>query len=108
MPTGWSEYHGQALFAVAATSVAAARAAAALAVIEYEPLPAILTLDEAWRGKMPACCPAALSSAAMPEAAIARAPHRLSGTLRMIGGQEHFYLEGQIADGRIPASRATC
>jgi len=31
-----------------------------------------------------------------PEAALARAPHQLSGTLE-VGGQEHFYLEGQIA-----------
>ena len=29
-------------------------------------------------------------------AALARAPHRLSGTLE-VGGQEHFYLEGQVA-----------
>jgi xanthine dehydrogenase large subunit len=40
-----TEYHGQALFAVAATSADAARAAAAMALIEYEPLPPILTLD---------------------------------------------------------------
>ncbi|MGA7610672.1 MAG: xanthine dehydrogenase molybdopterin binding subunit, partial [Xanthobacteraceae bacterium] len=31
-----------------------------------------------------------------PAAALAASPHRLSGTLR-IGGQEHFYLEGQVA-----------
>ena len=32
----------------------------------------------------------------MPTAAIAAAPHRLSGRID-IGGQEHFYLEGQVA-----------
>ena len=31
-----------------------------------------------------------------PEAALARAPHRLAGQLE-VGGQEHFYLEGQVA-----------
>ncbi len=91
-----TEYHGQALFAVAATSLAAARAAAALAIIEYEPLPAILTLDESLAREDARVLPSRLIKRGEPEAAIARAPHRLSGTLR-IGGQEHFYLEGQIA-----------
>ena len=31
-----------------------------------------------------------------PEQAIAAAPHRLAGRIRM-GGQDHFYLEGQVA-----------
>jgi xanthine dehydrogenase large subunit len=91
-----TEYHGQALFAVAAASLAAARAAAALAIIEYEPLPAILTLDEALAREDARVLPSRLIKRGEPEAAIARAAHRLGGTLR-IGGQEHFYLEGQIA-----------
>ena len=91
-----TEYHGQALFAVAATSAAAARAAMAFAVIEYEPLPAILTLDEALAREDARVLPSRLIKRGEPEAAIASAPHRLGGTLR-IGGQEHFYLEGQIA-----------
>ena len=46
------------------------------------------------------------------EAALADAPHRLSGELRC-GGQDHFYLEGQIAlatpgeDGDIHVSSST-
>ena len=32
----------------------------------------------------------------MPPRRLPRAPHRCAGTLR-IGGQEHFYLEGQVA-----------
>jgi xanthine dehydrogenase large subunit len=91
-----TEYHGQALFAVAATSADAARAAAAMALIEYEPLPPILTLDEALALENARVLPSRLIRRGEPEAAIARAPHRLSGSLR-IGGQEHFYLEGQIA-----------
>jgi xanthine dehydrogenase large subunit len=91
-----TEYHGQALFAVAAVSGAAARAAAALAIIEYEPLPAILTLDEALAREDARVLPSRLIKRGEPEAAIARARHRLSGVLR-IGGQDHFYLESQIA-----------
>jgi xanthine dehydrogenase large subunit len=91
-----TEYHGQALFAVAAVSAAAARAAAALAIIEYEPLPAILTLDESLAREDARVLPSRLIKRGEPEAAIAQAPHRLGGTLR-IGGQEHFYLEGQVA-----------
>ncbi len=91
-----TEYHGQALFAVAATSRAAARAAAALARIEYEPLPPILTLDEALAREEARVLPSRLIKRGEPEAAIAEAAHRLQGSLR-IGGQDHFYLESQIA-----------
>src|ERR1022692_1708886 len=48
---GLVEYHGQSIFAVAAVSIAAAREAAGKAVIEYEPLPPILTIDEALAAK---------------------------------------------------------
>ena len=40
-------YIGQSVFAVAAIDLASARHAIGLANIEYEPLPAILTIDEA-------------------------------------------------------------
>ena len=41
------QYAGQPLFAVAATSVKAARRAALLARVDYDELPAILTIDDA-------------------------------------------------------------
>ena len=44
---GTVHYNGQPLFIVAAASHAAARAAARLAEIEYEELPAVLTIDDA-------------------------------------------------------------
>ena len=44
---GLVEYHGQSLFAVAAETMAVARSAAKLAVVEYEPLPHILDVDAA-------------------------------------------------------------
>lgn len=88
-------FRGQPLFCVAAETLPKARAAAALAVVEYEDRPALVTTE------------AALAAGAFIEAsqtmvhgdapaAIARAPHRLSGHLK-VGGQEHFYLEGQVA-----------
>ena len=41
------EYVGQSIFAVAAETVEAARAAAKLAKVEYEDLPAIISVDDA-------------------------------------------------------------
>ncbi|HET8897378.1 MAG TPA: xanthine dehydrogenase molybdopterin binding subunit [Rhodanobacteraceae bacterium] len=86
-------FDGQPLFAVAAESREAARRACMLADIEYEDLPAILGIDEA----LAANAEVVASKEWMrgdPDAAIAAAPHRLSGRIR-VGGQEHFYLEGQ-------------
>lgn len=91
-----TEYFGQSLFAVAARTRAEARAAVLLARVEYEPLPAILTLDEALAREEARVAPSRLMRRGHPDVAIARSPHRLRGTLR-IGGQDHFYLEGQIA-----------
>ena len=88
-------YVGQAVFAIVAETMRAARDAMARAVVTYEPLPAVLTIDQAmregsWLG------PSATMESGTPDAAIAAAPLRLSGRIE-IGGQEHFYLEGQAA-----------
>nr|WP_299697039.1 xanthine dehydrogenase molybdopterin binding subunit [Hydrocarboniphaga sp.] len=89
------EFAGQPMFAVAAASYAQARRAAALAKIDYEELPAILDIRSALAAKS-----YVLNSRHLlrgdPQAVIASAPHRLKGT-QQIGGQDHFYLEGQIA-----------
>jgi xanthine dehydrogenase large subunit len=85
-------YPGQPLFVVAATGNRAARIAARRARIEAEPLPARVTIDQADEEFEP---PQTMTRGDA-EAALAGAPHRLSGTLEM-GGQEHFYLEGQAA-----------
>ncbi|HEX2255368.1 MAG TPA: molybdopterin cofactor-binding domain-containing protein, partial [Afifellaceae bacterium] len=91
------EYFGQSLFAVAADSVAAARAAAALARVEYEDLPALISVEDALAAaaEIPALPPHEMRLG-HPEAALAAAPHRIAGTLH-VGGQDHFYLEGQVA-----------
>ena len=88
-------YVGQAVFAVAAETMAAARAAIALADISYEPLPAILTIDAAMKAGS-FLGPAATMARGDADAALAAAPHKLDGRIE-IGGQEHFYLEGQAA-----------
>ncbi len=86
---------GQSLFAVAATSIAAARAAAARAVVVYEDLPAAITIAQARAAdlKIEASQRMARGDAAD---ALAASPRRLQGTMA-IGGQDHFYLEGQVA-----------
>ena len=86
---------GQSLFAVAATSLAAARAATAKAVVEYEELPAAIdiTAARAMDLKIEASQRMARGDA---QAALAASPRRVQGRFA-IGGQDHFYLEGQIA-----------
>jgi xanthine dehydrogenase large subunit len=92
---GLVEYCGQSLFAVAADSIAHAREAAAKAVIEYDVLPPILTVDVALE-RQSFVLPTQVMARGDAAVALARAPLRLSGRLD-IGGQEHFYLEGQVA-----------
>jgi xanthine dehydrogenase large subunit len=90
---GEVHFFGQPLFAVAAESREAARRAAMLAQIDYEDLPAILSIEDALAANAEVV-PKKLWTRGDPDGAIARAPHRLSGRIKM-GGQEHFYLEGQ-------------
>ena len=89
------EYVGQPLFAVAALSREAAARAAGLAEIQYEPLPAIIDIDQALAADSFLMAPKVLERGD-PDAAIQHAPHQVNGRLR-IGGQDHFYLEGQAA-----------
>ncbi|MGQ0560077.1 MAG: xanthine dehydrogenase molybdopterin binding subunit, partial [Sphingosinicella sp.] len=88
-------YPGQPLFLVAATSTRAARRAARLGVVRAEPLPALVTIEQALAANSDFEPPQVMARGDAA-AAIAQAPHRLGGSLSM-GGQEHFYLEGQAA-----------
>ena len=92
---GIVEYAGQALFAVAANSIEQARDAAVLANIEYQDQPAILTIDEAMDQSSLLEAPYVITRGDV-DTAINAAPHVISGRI-YIGGQEHFYLEGQVA-----------
>jgi xanthine dehydrogenase large subunit len=90
-------YVGQPVFAVIATDRELARRAAALAkqVIQADPLPPVLTaLDAHAKGQY--VLPPMHMTRGEPAEHLARAPHRLQGTWSL-GGQEQFYLEGQIS-----------
>ena len=89
------QYAGQPIFAVAATSYAAARKAASRARITYEELPAILDIRAALAAQS-YVLPTRRLIRGSPAAVLAGSPQRLRGTV-VIGGQDHFYLEGQIA-----------
>ena len=89
------QYAGAPIFAVAADSYTAARKAARRALVEYEPLPAILDIRSALAAEA-TVLPTQRITRGSPGEALARATHRLQGTVH-VGGQDHFYLEGQIA-----------
>src|ERR1700682_1782769 len=88
------QFRGQPLFAVAAATVEQARRAAMLAEVSYEPLPAVITIEQALAQKQ-FVLPTTVLERGNP-AVLGASAHRLQGRLRC-GGQEHFYLEGQIA-----------
>jgi xanthine dehydrogenase large subunit len=89
------EFHGQPVVAIAAVDLPTARRAARLVKVQYEDLPAILTIAEAVEKQSFLLPPLGLKRGDAA-AAIAKAPHRLQGELN-IGGQDHFYLEGQAS-----------
>ncbi|MGA1328213.1 MAG: molybdopterin cofactor-binding domain-containing protein, partial [Rubrivivax sp.] len=97
---GTVHYLGQPVFAVLATTRDLARRAAARAraVLQIEELPAVLTPREAHERGLHLGAPMDLVRESAPGAAqraIESAPHRRSGRF-VLGGQEHFYLEGHI------------
>ncbi|MBD1587368.1 xanthine dehydrogenase molybdopterin binding subunit [Pseudomonas typographi] len=89
------EYVGQPVLAVAASDMATARQAALAAIVEYEDLEPVLDVVQALR-KRHFVLESHTHQRGDSATALATAPHRLQGTLH-IGGQEHFYLETQIA-----------
>ena len=89
------EFHRQVVFAVVAATRDAARRAALLGKIEVEPERPLVTVDDALDAGS-YILPDYTFEKGEPAAALAASPHRITGTLR-IGGQEHFYLEGQVA-----------
>ncbi|HMR29364.1 MAG TPA: xanthine dehydrogenase molybdopterin binding subunit [Geminicoccaceae bacterium] len=86
---------GQAIFAVAAETIEQARRAAKLADILYEDLEPVLDIDTA-RAAEDFVWPPGRMRRGDAKAAIQAAPRRLEGRI-VLGGQEHFYLEGQVS-----------
>jgi xanthine dehydrogenase large subunit len=89
-------YWGQPIFCVIGTTREAARRAAKLARIEYRDLPHFTDIDAAMiaGGKL-VTEPLKLERGDV-EAGLAKSERRAKGRVVM-GGQEHFYLEGQVA-----------
>ncbi|WP_256081322.1 xanthine dehydrogenase molybdopterin binding subunit [Massilia sp. YIM B04103] len=92
---GLVQYVGQPIFIVVADTHDNARRAARRAKIDYQELPAILTPQEAKAAQSYVLPPMQLQRGDA-HAAFERAPHVVKGKL-YVGGQEQFYLEGQIA-----------
>jgi xanthine dehydrogenase large subunit len=86
---------GQVVGLVVADTVMQARRAARQVKLDVEPLPAVLDPRQAHAAQSYVLPPVVVRRGE-PEAALAAAKHRLSGQLE-VGGQEHFYLEGQVA-----------
>jgi len=92
---GLVQYIGQPMFAVAATSVDAARTAARKADVEYDELEAILDPLTAVE-KESFVLPSETMVRGDPDAGFAESSHRLQRRVAL-GGQDQFYLEGHIA-----------
>ncbi len=92
---GKVEYLGQPLFLVVANSQTEARRAAKLAKVEYQDLPVILTPEQARAANSLVLPPLHLRRGEF-ESAYATSAHQMQGDF-FVGGQEQFYLEGQIA-----------
>ena len=89
-------FHGQPVFAVIAETRDQARRAAALAEIGYDELPFVLDPVQALAAGGDLAVPGMVLRRGDPQAALAAAPRVTEGRFT-IGGQDHFYLEGQIA-----------
>ncbi len=89
------QHVGQVVALVVADSVMQARRAARAVQLDITPLPALLTVHEALAAQSFVLPPVRVRRGDA-QAALAQAAHRLQGRFE-VGGQEHFYLEGQIA-----------
>ncbi len=88
-------FHGQVIFAVVAETRDLARRAARLAKVEIAEEKPILTIADALAAESDVLPPYEFRRGD-PAAVMPRAARRLQGRLA-IGGQEHFYLEGQVS-----------
>ncbi|WP_170573559.1 xanthine dehydrogenase molybdopterin binding subunit [Ruegeria atlantica] len=93
---GTVHYIGQPVFLVVATSHLAARKAARLGKVDYTEETPILTIDEALAADSRFEDGPRIYAKGDADAAIASAAHVIEGSFEL-GGQEHFYLEGQAA-----------
>ncbi|WP_116474398.1 xanthine dehydrogenase molybdopterin binding subunit [Zobellella maritima] len=97
---GLVEYVGQPVLAVAANDLDTARRAAMAAIVEYQDLPAVLSVEEALEKEL-FVTESHKQQRGDSAAGLKRAKHVIEGSLH-IGGQEHFYLETQVSTA-VPA-----
>ncbi|WP_173932815.1 xanthine dehydrogenase molybdopterin binding subunit [Chelativorans sp. Marseille-P2723] len=90
------QFFGQPIFAVIAETRDAARRACRHAKVEYDEQPALIDIADADLKNARLVTKPVTFSRNDAAAAIAGAPRRIKGRIR-VGGQDHFYLEGQIA-----------
>ena len=89
------QHVGQVIGLVVATTVMEARRAARKVVVDIETLPPVLNVRDALAAASFVLPPVVVKRGDVATA-LQDAPHTFSGTLE-VGGQEHFYLEGQVA-----------
>jgi xanthine dehydrogenase large subunit len=89
------EHVGQVIGLVVADSMLTARRAAHRVKPDIRELPAILSIDEAIAQES-FVLPTVTVVRGQPDAMLEKSPHQLHGAFS-VGGQEHFYLEGQVA-----------
>ncbi|TIU94082.1 MAG: xanthine dehydrogenase molybdopterin binding subunit, partial [Mesorhizobium sp.] len=90
------QFYGQPIFAVVAETREAARRAARLARIEYDELPAVIDIWDLDPVKDKQVTTPLILKRGDAAAAIAAAPRRIKNRM-WLGGQDHFYLEGQVS-----------
>ncbi len=96
LAVGTVHYVGQPVFVVVAESHLAARKAARLGQVRYEELHPLLTVDDAMAANSRFEGGPVIWERGDSVAALAEAEHVIEGSFE-VGGQEHFYLEGQAA-----------
>ncbi len=96
LAVGTVHFVGQPVFLVIADSHLAARKAARLGKVSYRELPALLTVDEALAANSRFEQGPVVWAKGDASRAISGAAHVVEGSFE-VGGQEHFYLEGQVA-----------
>ena len=89
------QHIGQVIGLVVAKSVMQARRAARKVVCRIEALPTVLNVHDALKAKSFVLPPVIVKRGDAAQA-LSTSRHTLHGTLE-VGGQEHFYLEGQVA-----------
>ncbi len=89
------QHVGQVVGLIVADTVQAARHAARKVQLDIAPLTPVLTIEQAMAAQN-FVLPTVMVTRGDAPSALAAAPHRLRGQFA-VGGQEHFYLEGQIA-----------